>query len=167
VSERAEVAALGLLLGRLERLNESLVVDVCSAEGVSPAELRVLAMLRHGTPTEGVRPTAISRWVVQTSGGLTATLRRLEAAGRIERVEDPDDGRGRRVILTEAGRAFYDRLFEDLTDRYTTVLSGLDVGATTDAVKTVIDVFERSAGLTPTADWDLTRLITAGTDAPA
>jgi DNA-binding MarR family transcriptional regulator len=167
VTEAADVAGLGLLLGRLERLNESLVVEVCSADGVSPAELRVLAMLRHGAPPDGVRPTDISRWVVQTSGGLTATLRRLEGAGRIERTEDPDDGRGRRVSLTAAGRAFYDRLFTELTDRYAYVLDGLDAEATTDAVKTVIDAFERAAGLTPTADWDLTRTLAADTDTPA
>ena len=156
----ADVAALGLLLGRLERLNESLVVEVCTAEGVSPGELRVMAMLRHGAPAEGARPTEISRWVVQTSGGLTATLRRLEAAGRVERVDDPEDGRGRRVSLTEAGRAFYDQLFDDLGARYAEVLDDLDIEETTEVVKVVIDAFERSAGLAPTVEWDLTRTLT-------
>ena len=103
MSAPAPLAALVLLLGRLERLNESLVAEVCSSRGVSPGEFRVLAMLRHGGPEDGVRPTEISRWVVQTSGGLTATLHRLERDGRAERVPDPRDGRGRLVSVLRLG----------------------------------------------------------------
>jgi DNA-binding MarR family transcriptional regulator len=154
----AEVTALALLLGRLERLNESLVAEICGLHGVSPAELRVLALLRHGrVGPEGVRPTEISTWVVQTSGGLTATLGRLEHHGRIERVDDPADGRGRLVVLTESGRAFYDRLLDDLTERYGVVLEAIDLDQALVTVRQLIDAFERSAGLTPTGDWSLVR----------
>ena len=157
-----DLAALALLLGRLERLNEAVVTGVCAAERVSPAEFRVLAMLRHGTAGEAVRPTDISRWVVQTSGGLTATLRRLEMAGRVERVPDPDDGRVRRVALTDDGAAFYDRLLGILTSRYDDALAGLDIEATTTAVRSLIDALERTTGRASSSEADLSVLMSAG-----
>lgn len=152
-----QTTSLALLLGRLERLNESLVAEICGQHGVSPAELRVLAMLRHGRGgTEGLRPTEIGTYVVQTSGGLTATLRRLEGQGRIERRSDPADGRGRLVVLTEAGRAFYDELLADLGQCYETVLEPVDVGRAEVAVRDLIDALERSGGRAPTGGWSLT-----------
>lgn len=156
MSDHIEVATLGLLLGRLERLNESVVAAVCAEHGVSPAEVRVLAMLRHGSAQSGVRPTEISRWVVQTTGGLTATLRRLEADGRISREDDPDDGRGRLVRLTEAGAAFYDLVFDQLSEAYGEILAAVDVETSTEAVRRLIECFEHAAGRPTTRQWDLT-----------
>lgn len=157
MSDPARPATLVLLLGRLERLNESLVAEVCSSRGISPGEFRVLAMLRHGGSDDGVRPTEISRWVVQTTGGLTATLHRLERDGRAERVPDSRDGRSRLVRLTTAGRSFYDDVLDELTDRYETVLAGVDVEATQATVRSLISGFERAGGRSPTGEWDLTR----------
>jgi DNA-binding MarR family transcriptional regulator len=161
MSDSAEVAAFGLLLGRLSRLNESLVDEVCADRGVSPAEYRVLAMLRHSDLGVGVRPGAISQWVVQTSGGLTATMGRLESAGRIERVTDPDDRRARRVRLTQDGRGFFEDLSADLMVAYQAVLSDLDLAAPTDTVRLLIEAFEQAASLPCSSQWDLGQQVAA------
>ena len=92
------------LLGRLGRLTEAVATDVCARVDLTPAELRVLSYLAHsdgGTAS----PRSLARFIVQTSGGLTATLHRLEQQHLIERRPDPADGRGRLVVLTELGRA--------------------------------------------------------------
>ena len=154
MSSTAEESALVLLLGRLERLNETLVTEVCNHHGISPGELRVLAMLRHGTGAEGIRPGDIGRWVVQTTGGLTATISRLEAADRIERRSDPEDGRGRRVVLTDSGRQFYDSLLSELEDRYRTILDRVDVESSLTAVRALIDAFERAGGHSLSGSWN-------------
>jgi DNA-binding MarR family transcriptional regulator len=132
-----------LLLGRLERLNEAFVTETCQRNGVTPAELRVLAMLRHARTPAGVRPSLVARAIVQTTGGLTATLGRLEAAGRVIRTDDPDDARSRLVTLTDAGRAFHDDVFADLTDRFSMVMAHVDIGAALAAVRELLDGYER------------------------
>ncbi|MGI9577733.1 MAG: MarR family winged helix-turn-helix transcriptional regulator [Microthrixaceae bacterium] len=147
---------LVLLLGRLERLNESMVAGTCSRHGISPGELRVLAMLRHGAGAEGTRPADIGQWVVQSTGGLAATVGRLEKAGRIERRMDPDDRRARRVLLTEDGRHFYDTVLSELVQQYAGIVDHIDVGESLAAVRTLIDAFEQAEGRLLSSGWDPT-----------
>lgn len=154
MSSTGEQTALVLLLGRLERLNDGLVTQVCSQHGVSPGELRVLAMLRHGSDAGGIRPVDIGRWVVQTTGGLTATISRLEAAERIERRTDPEDGRGKRVLLTEGGRHFYDSLLAELQDRYGAIFGRVDVESSLTAVRDLVNAFERAGGHALSGSWN-------------
>jgi DNA-binding MarR family transcriptional regulator len=147
-------AELALLLGRLERLNESIVAETCRRHDLGPSELRVLAMLRHGRD-DPISPTTISSWIIQTSGGLTATLRRLEQDGRIERQADPDDGRGRLVEMTETGRATYDATFDDLRAGYERALVDIDVDAALLVVRDLVNALERSSDTRSSAGWTL------------
>ena len=153
MTDSTDLATLVMLLGRLERLNEAFVTDACRRHGVTPAELRVLAALRHGVAQGPVRPTDIGRWVVQTSGGLTATLRRLENDGRIARVADDDDGRVRLVALTDDGARFYDELLDELVDRYARAFADLDVHLSLEAIRPLLAAFERTADTAASAGW--------------
>jgi len=51
----------------------------------------------------GVRITELSSDVLLTQPGISRLIVRLEAAGLVERIDDPDDGRACRVRLTDAG----------------------------------------------------------------
>jgi DNA-binding MarR family transcriptional regulator len=51
----------------------------------------------------GVRITELSSDVLLTQPGISRLVVRLEAAGLVERIDDPDDGRACRIRLTEAG----------------------------------------------------------------
>ena len=144
------LTTLTLLLARVTRLSESVTTDVCASHGTTPAELRVLSMLNH-RPEGAGSPSDIARWVVQTSGGLTATLKRLEDDGYVERRADPDDGRGRLVALTREGQAFHDRLLADLVDRVGGVFTGIDTEGALDVVRDLAGALERAAGL-PSSD---------------
>lgn len=144
---------LVLLLARLERLNEAFMAGVCRRHDISPSELRVLAMLRHRVDDGRVSPSQLAEWIVQTSGGLTATLRRLEDAGCVVRIEDPDDGRGRLVQLTDDGAASYEAVFADLVARYGVLFDDLDQDEALLAVRRMIEAFERHDGTIRTRDW--------------
>jgi len=147
-----DVPTLALLLTRLGRLNEQFLADHCRSHGTTPSELRVLMLLHH-QQDEQVSPSTIADWIVQTSGGLTATLRRLEDAAWIERRSDPDDGRGRLVALTHSGSAFHDQVFGALLDRYRLVFADLDESRAIDSVRTLVHGFERLTGSARSANW--------------
>src|SRR3954452_13655341 len=52
---------------------------------------------------DGLRITELGEDVLLTQPGMSRLIARLEAAGLVERVDDPDDGRACRIRLTEAG----------------------------------------------------------------
>lgn len=147
---RADPTTLTLLLGRLARLHESAVGDVCADHATTPAEVRVLSLLVHRTDG-AASPSDIATFVVQTSGGLTATLRRLETDGHIERVPDPDDGRGRLVVVTDPGRAFHDRVLAAIVARTMTAIGGLELDAIDTTVRALVGAFETAQGLPSSA----------------
>ena len=134
-----------LLLGRLSRLNEAAVTDVCAEYGTTTAEMRVLSLLVH-RHDRAASPSDIAAFVVQTSGGLTATLRRLETDGHIERIADPSDGRGRLVVLTDGGAVFHDRALDAVVARLSSVFAGLDLGEVDQVIRALVDGFERAEG---------------------
>jgi DNA-binding MarR family transcriptional regulator len=144
---------LVILLSRFAALNEAFLNDVCRRHRTIPAELRTLGALRRQQSIGPVSPTTLARWIVQTSGGLTATLRRLEANGYIERQADPNDARGRLVAITEAGAEFCDRVFEDLVARYEHALRDVDTAAALDAVRSLIGPLEDTVQVGSSAGW--------------
>lgn len=140
-----DLTTMTLLLGRLSRLNESAVTEVCAEHGTTPAELRVMSLLAHRIDG-AASPSDIATFVVQTSGGLTATLRRLETDGHIERVADPDDGRGRLVVLTDAGAAFHQRVLDAVVSSVARAFDGLDLSRLDAIIRDLVAGFERVDG---------------------
>ena len=70
-------------------------------DGLSPREYGVLYAL--STAPHGLRITELRTDVLLTQPGISRLIARLEAAGLVERVDDPDDGRACRIRLTDAG----------------------------------------------------------------
>ncbi|MDP2772072.1 MAG: MarR family transcriptional regulator [Nocardioides sp.] len=103
------------IIGRLHRLAIQLDEElrpVFAAAGLSDGDFDVLAAIRRsGTPYE-LSPGQISDSTMVTSGAVTKRLDRLEGAGLVQRRTSEDDARGRRVRLTERGRALVDETFE-------------------------------------------------------
>ena len=141
---------LTFLLGRLGRLTDSMTTDICAEAATTPAEIRVLAYLVHA-PEHTARPSDVARFVVQTSGGLTATLSRLESAVLIERRPDPTDGRGKLVVLSEDGRRLHDTVITRLTDATAAAVADLDLDDVGTHVRDLIIALERAAGLPTSA----------------
>ncbi len=141
-------AALVVWLTRLARLHEAALARRNAEQGLLPSETAVLLVLWLAGPPHRVRPSFLAEATSQTSGGMTATLRRLTDAGLIERVPDPSDGRVSAAALTargaEVGLASYaamvDWFDEALGERDTAERRALLAG-----VRTLIDVLERAA----------------------
>jgi DNA-binding MarR family transcriptional regulator len=68
---------------------------------VNAREYGVLYAL-SGAP-DGLRISELLSDVLLTQAGMSRLIARLEAAGLVERVSDPDDGRACRIRLTDAG----------------------------------------------------------------
>jgi DNA-binding MarR family transcriptional regulator len=101
-------------LVRLHRIAirlESFERDVVTPFGVAPSDSRVLALLRRVGPPYRMSPSELYGRLARSSGGMTKILKRLEEAKLIERVPDPNDGRGLLVGLTREGLAVQGRVF--------------------------------------------------------
>lgn len=90
-------------ISRLDGLIEHAIRAEIAELGLTYAEFDVLAaLLRTGEPYR-LKPSELSRSLFLTSGGTSNVLQRLTATGRIERAENPGDGRSRWVQLTPEG----------------------------------------------------------------
>ncbi|HVM67658.1 MAG TPA: MarR family transcriptional regulator [Acidimicrobiales bacterium] len=99
-----ELPGIGLV-ARIVRLNllvTRLIDGIAGAEGVATADYLVLAVVRR-SPGHRTSPTRISELLGRSTGGMTLTLDRLEAAGWLTRAPDPSDRRRVVVALTDAG----------------------------------------------------------------
>jgi DNA-binding MarR family transcriptional regulator len=91
---------------RLHRLGRHLERDQAETLerfGISWGEFRVLGALRYAGDPYRASPGQLSAVCDLSSGGMTARLDKMEQAGLIHRLPDPDDRRGVQVELTEEG----------------------------------------------------------------
>jgi len=75
--------------------------------GLTLGEFDILGTLRR-RGEGGMTPTQLLRWIVLTSGGMTARLDKLEKAGLIHRRPDGDDRRQVVIELTSKGKRVID-----------------------------------------------------------
>lgn len=106
-----------LLEGALQAINRSL--------GLQRGWLDVLSALRRAGPPHRLPATQLARSVLLSSGGMTARLDRMEEAGLVRRLSDPNDRRGVLVDLTPKGRATIDRAIDAHTASYGQLLQPL------------------------------------------
>lgn len=106
---------LGLLspLARLTLLVDAELERIASSHGIAFADYLVLGVVRRSPGGHG-RPTDICAVLGRTTGGMTLTLDRLEAAGWVSRAGDPADRRRVVVSLTAEGRRLAEAVNDDL-----------------------------------------------------
>ena len=76
--------------------------------GMTDSQFNVLTVLRYQSPPEGLTQSDLSRMMLVNRSNITGLLDRLEEAGWVEREEDSDDRRVKRVRLTNQGRTTLD-----------------------------------------------------------
>ncbi len=129
-SELPDLDTRGMaIIGRMRWINLNLrppIEAIFRKHGLDRGEFDVLATLRRSGKPYCLRPTELYRWLMISSGGLTARLRRLERAGYICRLPDPDDARSTLVQLTPEGQMVAERAFREDMAFENSVLEALD-----------------------------------------
>jgi len=87
------------------------LAGISARHGLKPSQFNVLAALRR--QDRPLAPKALVEAAILTSGALTPVFDRLEAAGLIRRLPDPDDRRGVLLTLTAEGRRAIEAALEE------------------------------------------------------
>ena len=118
---------------RTGRQLEALLSDLLIVEELDTSEFTLLSALRLEGPPHRLAAGEIADRLVQTTGGTTKTIRRLEDRGLIRRVDDPEDKRRVLIELTNAGAELARASLELVLDAF-----DLDIGEIDVAVRTVL-----------------------------
>ena len=112
-----DVSPMGIIgrMSRLSRFLEQSIAEVLGRCGLNEPQFAVLAALRRAGPPHCLSPTDLYNSLLVSSGAMTNRLRRLEVAGLVKRMPDPDDGRGLLVALTAKGH----RAIDEAVDAHT------------------------------------------------
>jgi DNA-binding MarR family transcriptional regulator len=113
------------------------------------SEFDVLAALRRSGEPFTMSPGQLVAQTMVTSGTMTHRVQRLVDKGLVERLPDPEDGRGVQVQLTERGRTQVEHALTGLLDRERQLLAGLtahDREALADLLRRILVPLDDSDG---------------------
>jgi DNA-binding MarR family transcriptional regulator len=82
----------------------------------------------HQEQPEGLRMSALSRYLMVTGGNVTSLTDELEKSGYVTRQVDPEDRRSTRIALTTRGKRAFERVAEEHERWVIELLAGLDAG---------------------------------------
>ncbi|GAB3650459.1 MarR family winged helix-turn-helix transcriptional regulator [Glycomyces tarimensis] len=119
------------VFGRIHRISQKVgarLHGVYVAHGIGRGEFDVLASIRRSGAPFVLSPKQISATLMLSSGGLTGRLDKLESAGFIERLPDPDDRRGLKVRMTAEGKSAIETAVREGLEVQEELLSALDAG---------------------------------------
>ncbi|WP_460497743.1 MarR family winged helix-turn-helix transcriptional regulator [Glycomyces tarimensis] len=117
-----------LVVGRLYRITEALdrrLRPPFAEAGLGNGDFDVLTALRRSGEPYSLTPGELSRTVLVTTGAITKRVDRLEAKGLVTRSVTEDDARGRRIALTDTGRALTDELIGKHLENQRRLIAGL------------------------------------------
>lgn len=100
-----DVTAMGTL-GRIQRVSRHILREMentFAQFGLNRASFDVMATLRRLGPPYAQSPSNLMAWTMVTSGTMTNRIDQLEKAGLVQRIRNPQDGRGFLVSLTPKG----------------------------------------------------------------
>ena len=100
------------------RVQQLLITDydaICARHGLSFARYEALVLLAFSRDG-GLGMTKIGQRLMVHPTSATNIIQRLDAQGFVERVPNPDDGRGTLAIITPAGRDAMEAATRDLVE---------------------------------------------------
>ena len=100
--------AVERIMGLSRRLNK-MMEETLAERDLTWGEFKLLGMLIHKGPPYRASPGKLAEFLELSSGAMTNRLDRLEQAGLVQRLPDPDDRRSVVVELTDHGRKTYRR----------------------------------------------------------
>ncbi|NVF12626.1 MarR family winged helix-turn-helix transcriptional regulator [Vreelandella maris] len=115
-------------IGRVKRLNHALMramEKTWAKYGLTDASFDVLATLRREGAPYALSPSDLMASTMVTSGTMTHRINLLEKAGLIERVKNPEDGRGFLISLSQRGFDLIDEAVAAHVETQAQLVSGL------------------------------------------
>jgi len=94
------------VVGRIQHLDKRLrrsMEETLSEFGLDYGQWVVLGALRSAGPPYRRSAGALAKVLDLTSGAMTSRLDRMESAGLVQRLPDPDDRRGVKIEITDKG----------------------------------------------------------------
>ncbi len=92
-----------------EKLHQSVLANL-SGYGLDFAGFDVIMTLRRQGHGETLSPSALAKEMMLSTSAMTNRLDRLEKRGMIKRTMDPNDRRGLKIVLSDAGFALADKI---------------------------------------------------------
>ncbi|BEL03630.1 hypothetical protein Q0Z83_018210 [Actinoplanes sichuanensis] len=108
--------------------------------GLTKAEYDILAVLRSAGEPYRLRPSVLTQRLALTSGGTSNVLRRLTAAGLIERDPDPSDARSSWVRLSADGAVKAEEAVRAASAAQTALLRDVPPEVTATAITALRDI---------------------------
>jgi DNA-binding MarR family transcriptional regulator len=145
-----EAVASCIPLFLLLRQLDSAIDNHFQAHGLSYGRWQVLIQLYKGDE-RGLTPAELADYSAVTRAGITGLVDTLAAAGLVSRGGAGDDRRTYRVQLTDAGRAFVNRVLPDHLRRMQQLMQALtpseqqQFGALVEKLRARVGVFRHSA----------------------
>src|ERR1700734_2605386 len=102
------MAIFGRLSEAAERVMREHMNPLFAKAGLQAGEFDVLATLRRSGAPFTLSPTQLYEAAMISSGGMTDRLDRLERAGLVIRRPDPQDRRGKMIVLPDPGKRLID-----------------------------------------------------------
>jgi DNA-binding MarR family transcriptional regulator len=93
-----------------------------AALGLTTPKMRALAVL---SVIDGILIRDLAVYAVVEQSTLSRALDQLMAEGLIRREPDPVDSRATRVVITDAGRAAFERLWPTMARAYSNMFAGI------------------------------------------
>jgi DNA-binding MarR family transcriptional regulator len=129
-AERPDLDASPMaVVGRLARAAGALAAELdrtFARHGIDASTFDVLATLRRQGAPYRLPPAQLARESMITTSAVAQRLNRLEGLGLVARLPRPEDGRGKLVELTAAGRRLVDWVLPDHLATEEALLAPLD-----------------------------------------
>jgi DNA-binding MarR family transcriptional regulator len=118
--------ALTMRISRCSRHLERAIDQITEPLGLDFCQYPVLSVLRRQGAPYRATPSELACTLILSSGAVTNRVDKLEQAGYVRRLPDPNDRRGVIVELTEEGLVTIDRAIETQVESESRLVSALD-----------------------------------------
>lgn len=131
IEPRAHEAALNVVFTASMLIREA--YSLLRPFGLTDSQFNVLRLLRHQAGPEGtINQTRMGQMLLVNRSNVTGLIDRMEAAGWVERIDDPEDRRIKLVQLTPVGRRLVDQVNLRYEKRVTEVMGELTASEQSD-----------------------------------
>jgi DNA-binding MarR family transcriptional regulator len=146
-----EVEGIVDRISGLSRRLHRMMDETLSEFGLDSGDYKVMGALSQAGPPFRSTPGRLARRMELSSGTMTNRLDRLESAGIVRRLPDPDDRRSVLVELTEDGKQRYQRTVGVQAEKealVTSALSAREKAQLNGLLRKMMVEFERREGRT-------------------